>query len=349
MPISENEEETSTIFKYGNQQVFIMLRTLEPITEEAYEAICKEAYTVRTCLSKPHGKADAARALERLKGKFQAVGQSVGAYLEDTCLTEEEWELTVKEEEEALTVFRYGDPEDFAMLNLVATITASDYETVVREVCQLKAYLAYPGQEEWARRALNRLSDKLDELNPEVLLHLDNACQVEEQARITLRRRIITFKGKEKPSVIESKLTLADFEIGEQDRDEIQEEDNRNQDMKGDKNEHKEKDECGYPGDKDEKTNKDKTAGSGVPEVPGGPGDQDRSPDKDRRDRDGDQDKPPEEIQGGDRDRPPDEIRRNQEGDPGVPGGPEVPGGPGAPGVPGAPESGRDEVEGADD
>ena len=35
MSDNENEEETSTIFHYGNQQFFIMLRAVGPITEEA--------------------------------------------------------------------------------------------------------------------------------------------------------------------------------------------------------------------------------------------------------------------------------------------------------------------------
>ena len=105
MPESKSEEETSTTFKYGTQQFFNMLRALGPITEEDYEAICREVYVLRTFLSKAHGKNGAAAALDRLKGRLRGIDQLVSAYLEDACLAEQEGEralaeavLTIKEE-----------------------------------------------------------------------------------------------------------------------------------------------------------------------------------------------------------------------------------------------------------
>ena len=120
MPDSENEEETSTILKYGNPQFFTMLRAVGPITKEDYETICKEVYVLRTFLSKTHGKNGAARALDRLKDKLQEVDQLVGTYLEDACLAEKEGELalagaipTVKEEEKAPVIKFKLPPVDF--------------------------------------------------------------------------------------------------------------------------------------------------------------------------------------------------------------------------------------------
>ena len=105
MPDSESEEEISTIFKYGSQQFYNMLRALGPISEEDYEAICREVYVLRTFLSKANGKNGAAAALDRLKGRLREIDQLVSAYLEDANLAEQQGELfladaviTIKEE-----------------------------------------------------------------------------------------------------------------------------------------------------------------------------------------------------------------------------------------------------------
>ena len=105
MPDSDSDEETSTTFKYGSQQFYNMLKALGPISEEGYEAICREVYVLRTFISKANGKNGAAAALDRLKGKLRAIDQLVSAYLEDANQAEQQGELhladavvTIKEE-----------------------------------------------------------------------------------------------------------------------------------------------------------------------------------------------------------------------------------------------------------
>ena len=120
MTDSDYEEGNSTIFKYGTQQFYNMLRALGPITEEDYEAICREVYVLRTFLSKANGKNGAAAALDRLKGRLREIDQLVSAYLEDACLAEQEGEralaaavLTIKEEAKPSVIKFKLPPVDF--------------------------------------------------------------------------------------------------------------------------------------------------------------------------------------------------------------------------------------------
>ena len=105
MPPSDDEGEVSPIFKYGDPQFYIMLQAIGPISEEDYEAICREVYMLRTFISKANGKNGAAAALDRLKGRIREIDQLVSAYLEDANLAEQQGELfladavvTIKEE-----------------------------------------------------------------------------------------------------------------------------------------------------------------------------------------------------------------------------------------------------------
>ena len=44
MPISENEEETSTVFKYGDPQFYVMLQAIGTISAQDYEIICLRSF-----------------------------------------------------------------------------------------------------------------------------------------------------------------------------------------------------------------------------------------------------------------------------------------------------------------
>ena len=98
MPLDENEGGAPTIFTYGDLQCFTMLNAIGTITEEDYETICKEVFVLRLFLAKTHGKAGAARALDRLKDKLQEIDQLISASLEDACLAEEEGEFALGRE-----------------------------------------------------------------------------------------------------------------------------------------------------------------------------------------------------------------------------------------------------------
>ena len=63
MTDSKNEEETSTIFKYGDPQLYAMLCAIGTITVEDYKTICREVILLRGFLAKAHGRTGAKQAL----------------------------------------------------------------------------------------------------------------------------------------------------------------------------------------------------------------------------------------------------------------------------------------------
>ena len=70
---------------------------------------------------------------------------------------------------------QYGDHQVFAMLNTKVNITPEDYEIVCREVFFLKFFIAKDLRKR-AGEALARLSAKLQDLDPNVLCLLEDAC-----------------------------------------------------------------------------------------------------------------------------------------------------------------------------
>ena len=47
-----------------------------------------------------------------------------------------------EDEDGGYTSFKYGDPQLYAMLCAIGTITVEDYETICREVVLLRGFLA---------------------------------------------------------------------------------------------------------------------------------------------------------------------------------------------------------------
>ena len=105
-------------------------------------------------------------------------------------------------EEETPTSFKYGDPQLFAMLNAIGTITEEDYEIICREVVVLRMFLAKTHGKAGAALALDRLKDKLED-----------ACLAEEEGELALARAVRTFKEEEKAPATKFKLPPVYFEF----------------------------------------------------------------------------------------------------------------------------------------
>ena len=116
-------------------------------------------------------------------------------------------------EEETSTIFKYGDPQLYAMLQAIGTITAQDYETICRKVVLLRMFLAKAHDRAGAKKALGRLQDKLDEIDQFVRASLEDACLAEQEGERALAEVVPTIKEEAKPSVIKFKLPPVDFEV----------------------------------------------------------------------------------------------------------------------------------------
>ena len=85
MPVSDDEEETSPVFKYGDPQFYTMLQAIGTISAEDYEMICREVVLLRGFLARAHGRAGAKKALGQLQDKLDEIDQFVRISLEDAC------------------------------------------------------------------------------------------------------------------------------------------------------------------------------------------------------------------------------------------------------------------------
>ena len=78
-----------------------------------------------------------------------------------------------EDEEEGYTSFKYGDPQLYAMLCAIGSITVEDYETICREVVLLRGFLAKVHDRAGAAQALERLQDKLKEIDQFIRISLN--------------------------------------------------------------------------------------------------------------------------------------------------------------------------------
>ena len=103
-----------------------------------------------------------------------------------------------EDEDEAYTSFKYGDPQLYAMLCAIGTITVEDYETICREVVLLRVFLAKAHGRAGAKKALGRLQDKLDKIDQFVRASLEDACLAEQEGERALAEAVPTIKEEAK-------------------------------------------------------------------------------------------------------------------------------------------------------
>ena len=117
-----------------------------------------------------------------------------------------------RDEDEGYTSFKYGDPQLYAMLCAIKTITVEDYKTICREVALLRMFLGKDHGRAGAEQALARLQDKLQEIDQFVRGSLEGACKAEEEGRLALAGAVPTVKQEEKPPTMKFKLPPVDFD-----------------------------------------------------------------------------------------------------------------------------------------
>ena len=125
-----------------------------------------------------------------------------------------------EDEEEGYTSFKYGDPQLYAMLCAIGTITVEDYKTICREVALLRMFLGKDHGRAGAEQALERLQDKLKEIDQFVRGSLEDACRAEQEGRLALAEAVLTIKEEAKAPVTKFKLPSVDFNVwdGEQEK-----------------------------------------------------------------------------------------------------------------------------------
>ena len=123
-------------------------------------------------------------------------------------------------EEETSTVFKYGDPQFYIMLQAIGTISAQDYEMICREVVLLRMFLATAHGRSGAKKALGRLQDKLDEIDQFVRVALEDANLAEREGELFLADAVLTIKEEVKTPATKFKLPPVDFNVwsGEQEK-----------------------------------------------------------------------------------------------------------------------------------